>query len=716
MKKQETWLARIKHLLGYKNTDDVPLDTLLENTMSYYENIIGCMPGNVYWTDKNCIAVGCNQNVLNMLGLTLSQFQGLSFEEMGEIAGWSDSTTASFKHDTLEVIQTGQHKLNVEEPPIIDLDGNSIVFLTHRVPLFDKQKNIVGAVGISINITDRKKMEISLRDEKIKSVAANHAKTEFLANMSHDIRTPLTGITGLSKLIEDNATDPTQRDYAHFLGQSGDELLHMLNGILDVVSADNANESDVHEEPFDLRHIIEEILHLERPTTLVKGIDLLTTVDERVPPCFIGDHTKLHRILLNLLGNAIKFTQHGHVQVNVMLIKDEGSHTNVRFQVSDTGIGIPLEMQDKVFDRFFRVSPSYRGIYTGHGVGLHIAQSYTHLLGGEIDLTSEPCVGTTFSFELRLKKGDATLLPFHSNNISDTIKSAPTSRLSNSVPVNVASLPDNAPHLLLVEDNPIALLVLSQLVTHAGCKIATAVDGVIAYGLATTESFDLIITDIGLPHCTGTEFTARLRAFEASHQMPSVPIIGLTAHADDASKQACLQSGMNEAHTKPMNANLLEQIKTTYLSVNGATISPQQHSKPNPAGGKLGLDLPDTEAQLFLLDAFSLLDAKHALKSMANDAELLRAVLASMVEKELPNDLKELDALHDASDWESIEKLAHRMKGGLVYCGTNRLVHACQYLERYRKAGHSKSLEGLYQQLRQVAAHTMDAIHAWLSR
>ena len=149
--------------------------------------------------------------------------------------------------------------------------------------------------------------------------------------------------------------------------------------------------------------------------------------------------------------------------------------------------------------------------------------------------------------------------------------------------------------------------------------------------------------------------------------------------------------------------------------MNGATPSTQQHSKPNFAGGKLGPDLPDTEAQLFLLDAFSLLDAESALKGMAHDADLLKSILKSMLEKELPNDLRELDVFHDAGDWESIEKLAHRMKGGLVYCGTNRLIHACQYLERYRKAGHTQCLERLYQQLRQLTVSTMDAIHFWLS-
>ena len=675
-------------------------------------SLINHIPHAIFWKDIHLVFQGCNQQFARQFG----------YESPDDIIGKSDydfsfspELIQQYRADDLAILKTGKSKLNFEENQH-QPNGTNKTVLVSKVPFCDEHNRVTGILGIYTDITDRKQMELSLNKAKEAAETANNAKTEFLANMSHDIRTPLTGITGLSKLIEDNVTDPTLKNYAHFLGQSGNELLQMLNGILEVVSADHANESDMHEEPFDLRHVIEEILRLERPTTLVKGIDIRATVDERVPPCFIGDHTKIHRILLNLLGNAIKFTQHGHVQVSAMLIKDESRDTHVRFQISDTGIGIPLDMQDKVFDRFFRVSPSYKGIYSGHGVGLHIAQSYARLLGSEIYLTSEPGAGATFSFELRLKKGDATLLPVYSNKINDTIKSVPTSRCSNAVSVDAASLPDNAPHLLLVEDNPIALLILSQLVTQSGCKIVTATNGLIAYDLATTQPFDLIITDIGLPHCTGTEFTARLRTFEASHHLPPVPIIGLTAHADEASKRAGLQSGMNETHTKPINADLLNQIKETYLSVNGATPSLQQYSNPNSASTKLGLDLPDTEEQLFLLDGFSLLDVGHALKGIANDTELLRAVLTSMVNSELLNDLKELDVLHEADDWESIEKLTHRMKGGLVYCGTNRLIHACQYLERYRKAGHTQCLERLYQQLRQVAAHTIDAIHAWLSR
>ena len=717
--KKISLIARVKRLLGYRLIDDISVETLLENTLFYYENIIGCMPGNVYWMNADCIAVGCNQNVLDMFRLTtLSDFQGLSFEQMGEIGHWPDSVTQSFKLDTQDVIKTGVPKLNIEEPPIIGRNGTPVYFLTHRVPLLDQHNHVVGVVGISIDITDRKKMEVALHNEKIKAEAANQAKTEFIANMSHDIRTPLTGVIGMSKMLEDSVADLNQKNYAQWLGESGTQLLNMLNGVLDVVQADNVNENDIHEQPFDVRHTLEDLLKLERPSTVVKGIDLITYVDEGVPYCLISDPTKFHRILLNLLGNAIKFTQEGHVKLDVQLIDAHKDRVTLRVEVSDTGIGIPHELQHKVFDRFFRITPSYKGIYTGHGVGLHIAQSYAHLLGGNITMTSKPNVGTTFSFDMSLKIGNSALLPVPAE--PRVVKSKSVVQETLATPKNSNELPTSAPHLLLVEDNAIALLMLENFVNQAGCRFTSRTDGETALAVAKEQYFDLIITDLGLPALSGIEFTTQLRAFEAKEHKPSTPIIGLTAHVEEKIKQDCIKAGMNNAFTKPMNVVIFDTIKTKFLTSKflADTTSTYPHpSSSNPAHtDSLGLDLPNTEAELFLLDGFSLLDSKSAIEGMGGKADLLRSILVSVVNEYMPKDKATLEALHDKEDWDAIEKLAHCLKGGTIYYRTDRFVHACQYLERYRKAKHTSLLESLYQQLIRVMDSTTEAIQVWLTR
>jgi CheY-like chemotaxis protein len=411
--------------------------------------------------------------------------------------------------------------------------------------------------------------------------------------------------------------------------------------------------------------------------------------------------------LLNLLGNAIKFTLTGFVKIEVILQKQTKTHVLLQFNVIDSGIGIPDDLQDKVFDKFFRATPSYKGLYKGHGLGLHIAQSYAQLLGGRIKLRSKPGKGTTFYFELSIKIGDNTDGHVY---LKETFKYSKPKKVTSNLAIDM----ENAPKLLLVEDNYIALLTLENMAHQAGCLFKSASDGESALILAKNEYFDFIITDVGLPGMSGIDFTVELRQYEKLQQKKHTPIIGLTAHAENKIKNECIMSGMNQAFTKPMSSETLEKIMLNYISSDKIVSSNNNPPTIKPASKKLGLDLPDSEEELFKLHDFALLDVNSALVSMGNNAELLNNILKSMVDQELPNDLSELKKAHSLGDWQFIEKLAHRMKGGLVYCGAFKLVHACQYLERYRKAGHVEHLEKLYLQLCSTVDETTEAISQWL--
>ncbi|BCA95590.1 histidine kinase [Legionella antarctica] len=674
---------------------------------TYINEIINNLPGAVYWKDKDGHYMGCNKFVAKMAG----------YDSPEQMIGKTDydlcwnAFADEWRLLDQKVIEDDSTIVREEKAQLSN--GQIITELTFKTPLKNEHGEIIGIIGTSLDITERKEMEAALHQSQIALKAANLAKTEFIANMSHDIRTPLTGVVGMSKLLEDKVQDSSQKQYAQWLGESGAQLLNMLNVILDTVSADNVNETDLHEEPFDLNQVILDILQLERPSTLTKGINLKTHVDKSIPPCLISDHTKIHRILLNLLGNAIKFTQTGQIEIDVKLVKKRKTHVLLHFSVSDTGIGIPYDLQNKVFDKFFRVTPSYKGVYTGHGLGLHIAQSYAHLLGGKIKLTSEPGSGTIFYFDLSLKIADNVHdgVPSKANERLDKMKILMPSVKS----VHASEITRNLPRLLLVEDNHIALLTLENIASQAGWLFRSAINGETALILAKTESFDLIITDLGLPGMSGIDFTKQLRTFENGLHKKPTPIIGLTAHAEFKIKIECLQSGMNATFTKPMNPETLEKIKLTYLSsINTASIKPEPTVKDTSK--KLGTDLPDSEEELFKLEDFPLLDTYGALFNMGNNEVLLNNVLKCMTEQEIPNDSAELENAYRSNDWETIEKLAHRMKGGLLYCGTTKLVYACQYLERYRKAGHIKLLEPLYHQLCMVIEETKDEISKWLKQ
>lgn len=663
------------------------------------DTLLDHLPAQIFWKDKRLIYLGCNKAFAESIGLQSRQ----------EIIGKSDFDLPVDQNDSIQyqaidkqIMASRQSQINIIERQTLS-NGTEKILSTSKVPLCNDVGDVYGVMGIYIDITHLKKIEADLIVAKEAAEAANHAKTEFIANMSHDIRTPLTGVVGMSKMLEDSVSDVKQKSYAHMLGESGDQLLHMLNGILDVVSAESVNENDLHQEPFSLSRMIQDIVELERPTTLVKGIELIATIDTAIPSLVLSDHTKLHRILLNLLGNAIKFTKVGHVDIGATLLKRDDDHAVIQFHVKDTGIGIPYELQDKVFDRFFRVTPSYKGIYTGHGVGLHIAQSYAHLLGGNILLSSEPNVGTTFYFDLSLR-------------IAKEAVECETSNQNNPDEQPVISPNSTAPMLLLVEDNAIALMILENLVTEHACNFMRAVDGREALNLATTHHFDLIITDLGLPGLSGSEFTQQLRVYEQEHHQAPTPIIGLTAHADMKVKHECVQSGMNEAYTKPLTAQALEKIKATYLADDDTAPTQAPVDTPSEENiGNLGADLPETDAQLFELNGRPLLDANAALKLLNNNIQLFNATLTSIVDKELALDLTEIERAHAQGDWAAVERIAHRMKGGFVCCGIARLALACQYLERYHKAGHTVYREKLYQQVLSVADKTEQTLKRWLA-
>lgn len=681
-------------IFGKDNTDKKRLALQSITIFDQIKKISACVPGNFYWKNKHAQYLGCNQSLLHTLG----------FRSVNEIVGKTD---LDLWPEYAEELRKNDEQVIKEKTPVffeetVILNRKKMFFTVIKMPLLDDEGNIIGILGNSLDITELKKAQADLNVAKEAAEAASHAKTEFIANMSHDIRTPLTGVVGMSKLLEDNVHDVNQKQYAHWLGESGKQLLHMLNGILDVVSADNVDEGDLHEEPFNLHEVIEDIVQLERPSMLIKGLDLVTYVDEKIPSYLVSDATKIHRILLNLLGNAIKFTQDGQVKIQVSLLKKSTTHVLVRFNIADTGIGIPKELHDKVFDRFYRIIPSNKGIYTGYGVGLHIAQSYVELLGGEISLTSELGIGTTFHFDLSLKIG------------TDKPKEAAT-ELHDPIAVP-QQVPDQLekPKLLLVEDNKIALFTLENLVTQSQCEFTSVMDGEAALQLAQTKAFDLIITDLGLPGLSGSDLTRKIRVIEKEKHKRPIPIIGLTAHSEEKIKRSCLQSGMNEVYTKPMTAEVLSKIKDTYLIKTNTPKRLLNTAKSLPHSMMLGPDLPKTEDELFKLDAFTLLDVPNALVSMGNDINLLKNILASIIAKETPADLVELEKAHSQGDWLQIERLAHRMKSGFVYCGAEKLVYACQYLERYHKAGYSQLLEPLYQQLLRVIEETEIEVKEWL--
>lgn len=505
--------------------EQIKFQSELQFAHDYYESILALMPGHVYWLDRNNVFLGCND----------AQAKDACLNSRKEIVGktnfdmpWKDQAEELNKLNDL-VMETGIP--HTAEEYAVMAHGMAI-YISHKVPLRNKNNEIIGVLGISMEITERKKMEVALRRAKENAEVANQAKTEFIANMSHDIQTPLSGIVGMSKLMEENAHNPEQKQYARWINESGEQLLELLRGVMEIVAADNVRESDVQIELFDLYKNIQDIAHLVRPTVQMKHIQLQIEIDKNVPRRFITDSTKLHKVLLNLVGNAIKFTEHGGVIVKVNALAQENDYVQLRFSVSDTGIGIPADLQVRIFDRFFRAVPSNKGKQSGYGVGLHIAQKYVNLLGGEISLDSEVGTGSTFYFTLTLKTDSSEREKIH----ADT----------------------NSPLILLVEKNMRALRLIESVVDQAGYPYYSAVDKEHALELIETNDFDLIMIDIALSGDSDQYLTQSIRNWELKMQKKPVPIVGLALDESVEIQQQCLQKGMNKILIKPIHLKGLQ--------------------------------------------------------------------------------------------------------------------------------------------------------------
>ncbi len=685
---------------------------------AFYQSIIANMPNHVYWLDRNCVLRGGNDKLAHFFGLkSASELVGLTYEEMNKLANWTAGQGQSFKNAELEVMATGVPRLNVEEP-VVFVNGQPRYFISNKVPLFNNKGEVIGVLGITTDVTD-------LKEAKEKAEATSRAKSEFIANMSHDFVTPLTGIINMSADLKDEQSTTDNQQRAHWLNESGEQLLELCTGILQSISADNYTEQDLKEECFSLNHLINTIEKLEKPMIYSKGLEFKVDIDPSIPSYLIADQVKLHRVFINLLGNAIKFTQKGYVGVIIKLLEKNNEQVTLDMGIVDTGRGIAPDLQEKIFERFFRVNPSYKGTDKGYGIGLHIAQKYVHLLGGKdgIQLESEEGNGSYFHFVLSFKIGnakDAIQIISEQDQSTEAVKKIKHLEEVKSPSEQEETLPSDSPLILLIEDTKPALLGLESIVKRAGCRFKSAEDGEKGLEFAKNNDFDLIITDIGLPGISGIEVTKQIRAWEKNNHRKKVPIVALTAHAARMAEPECLEAGMDKVFTKPANLDMVQGLLQQFIAENedvnsNIAQSPTPKKKefiPSKTG--LGIDLPDTEEELFMLDQYLYLDTK-VLQEIYGDhyCTLMKDVLESMPDQ-IVKDKKEIMEAFATKDWDKVEQLAHRAKGGAATCGTLRMKFACQYLERYRKAGHSKSLEKLYYQLMQIMDETKEYIEKWI--
>ena len=363
---------------------------------------------------------------------------------------------------------------------------------------------------------------------------ANLSKSEFLANMSHEIRTPMNSIIGLSELAMDEAESPAQLEHLMMIRDSANSLLLIINDILDIAKIESGKVVIEH-TAFCLHEVLQDAVNLFRVEAIKKGLKLSLNMDNSIPSRLTGDPTRIRQVLINLTGNAMKFTKEGEIKIRASLIEPGDTEVTVLLEISDTGIGIPQNKQEKIFESFSQADGSTARTYGGTGLGLSISRKLVELMGGLIWLRSEPGKGTTFYFTLPLER------PVEEKP-SDAVRSE-TGGKAETGPLK----------LLLTEDNPMNIKVATRILERQGHTVVVAHDGQEAIRILSSKRFDAVLMDVEMPVMDGYDTTRSIRSPESPVLDRDIPIIAMTAHAMDEHQRQCLEAGMDEFVSKPLN-------------------------------------------------------------------------------------------------------------------------------------------------------------------
>lgn len=527
-------------------------DNALKINEEKYRSIIANMNLGLLEVDSQEIIRSSNQSFCNMSGYTLHELIGKKASDL----------FAKGANEELLEIKNEERKKGISDAYEIAVQTKNGVFkwwLISGAPRYNDKGELVGSIGIHLDITEQKMLELELLEAREQAESSANAKQVFLANMSHEIRTPMNAILGMGRQLQKTALDQTQKFYLDTISNAGEHLMVIINDILDI-SKIEAGKLALEAISFSMTEVIKSTVDVMQHRASEKGILVSCSVDENIAAALKGDPYRLKQILFNLVGNAVKFSEKGTVNIAAHLCSHNDGLQLVEITVSDSGIGMEKEYMDNLFHSFTQEDKSVSRKYGGTGLGMTITKQLTELMGGTIDVKSQKNIGTTITLTI----------PFSIGNENDLLKDEAVITDTNML---------KGKKILLVEDNEINRLVASITLNQYGADITEAVNGVEAVEAVKQMQFDLVLMDMQMPLMDGLEATKIIR----KELQSTVPVIALTANAIKGESDKCYAVGMNDFISKPFEEQALIVMISKWLDKKAEINAPVKKPVTAPA-------------------------------------------------------------------------------------------------------------------------------------
>lgn len=585
----------------------------IQRSEEKYRNIISNMNLGLLEVDMDEQILQTNQSFCEMIGYSEDELLGKVASQIilkGENVDYMAEKNASRKKGISDAY----------EMKVKDKSGNLRWWLISGGPLYNDKGEQTGSLGIHLDITEQKKLEVQLKEAKDQAELSSRAKEVFLANMSHEIRTPMNGILGMARQLEKSQLNQDQKLYLKTITSAADHLLVILNDILDI-SKIEAGKLLIEETNFSLHDVVERTKNILTAKAEEKGLKFEAILDDRIEQNLLGDPTRINQVLINLAGNAVKFTEKGIITIECKLINQFEKQQEIEFNIRDTGIGMSEDYINKIFDKFSQEDKSVARKYGGTGLGMSISKQLVELMGGQLKVESSKDIGTKISFKLNLdvdlspKAGEKKMYKYDPDLIADKVKGK---------------------KILLAEDNEMNQLVVSTSLDFIGLNYDIANNGAEAVDAVSNNTYDLILMDINMPKLDGIQATKKIR----DSLNAKIPIIALTANAMEGSGKKYISAGMSDYLAKPFVEDELFEVLCKWIG-NKAPINSEKQLNKN------------SSVELYNLDK---------LKKISRGNQAFMDKMLNLFITRIPPAIKEIEDAFSENNLQQVHKTAHKIK------------------------------------------------------